>query len=361
MQIIYKLILTLLLVQAVSASQIYPDTLIVAVNHFPPCVIADGVEFTGFDIDLWKAIAAEMDLNFVFQSIEFDSIFQVLQSGGADASMAGITINAERESIIDFSHRYLDSGLRIMVSSSNKLGLIGNISSFVTSGMLRGLLALLAFIFLCGQVMWWSERGKDAINDRYFPGIFEAFWLVVTTMTTVGYGDIAPRRWLGRIAAFLVMITGIGLFGWIIGEFAAATTIRKMESSISTPHDLRGKSVATVRSTTSVEVLKESGARVVEVNSADEAYEKLKRGDVDAVVYDAPALLYYASNEGVGQVVIAGEIFNQQYYGIAFPEGSPLREPVNRTLLKLMEAKGGISAYESIYRKWFGALSGMRK
>ena len=330
------------------------DTLTVAVSSFPPCVIVEGDEFNGFDIDIWEAIAKDLRLNFKYYPVEFEDIFNELISGRADVALSGITINAERERIIDFSQHYLDSGLRIMIPSALKTSLLQSVRPFFTSKIIQVISILIAFIFLCGQIVWLSERGKDAINDKYFPGIFESFWFVITTMTTVGYGDIAPRRWIGRAAAFLVMLTGIGLFGWIVGEFAAFTTVQRLQSSINSPEDLRGKSVATIRATTSVKTLKDFGALVVEVLRPEEAYSKLLNGEVDAVVYDSPNLLYYASNGGVGKVTIVGDLFDQQYYGIAFPEGSPLREKINRTLLKLKEKKYGTSTYDIIYRKWFG-------
>jgi len=332
-----------------------PDTLNIAISLFPPCIIKNNGSYTGFDIDIWETIANELKLNFTYYQVDFENILDELISGRADVALAGITINSEREEIVDFSHHYLDSGLRIMVVPSARSGLFYRIRTFFTPAIIRGIFAMLLFIFLCGQVLWWSERGKDAINDKYIPGIFEAFWCVITTMTTVGYGDIAPRKWLGRIAAFLVMVTGIGLFGWIIGEFAAITTVQKMETSISSPEDLRGKTVATVKATTSVRTIKDYGAQVIEVQKPNEAYEKLLNEEVDAVVYDAPNLLYYVNHDGAGKVTLVGELFAHQYYSIAFPEGNPLREQVNRVLLKLKEKKRGFSVYNGIYEKWFGS------
>ena len=40
-----------------------------------------------------------------------------------------------------------------------------------------------------------------------------------------------------------------------------------------------------------------------------------------------------------------------QAYGIAFPAGSELREPVNRELLRLEQT----GEYDRIHRRWFGA------
>jgi len=83
----------------------------------------------------------------------------------------------------------------------------------------------------------------------------------------------------------------------------------------------------------------------------DKAYKKLLQGEVEAVVFDAPAILYYAQNEGAGKVQVIGPLFDIQYYGFLFPEGSQLREPVNRALLKLRTN----GTYDRLYNKWFGS------
>lgn len=41
----------------------------------------------------------------------------------------------------------------------------------------------------------------------------DAIWWTLTTMTTVGYGDLAPVTTLGRMVAVLTMFAGIGVFG----------------------------------------------------------------------------------------------------------------------------------------------------
>jgi polar amino acid transport system substrate-binding protein len=61
-------------------------------------------------------------------------------------------------------------------------------------------------------------------------------------------------------------------------------------------------------------------------------------------------LLYYSAHEGKGKVQSIGSIFRKEYYGIAFPDKSPLRKRVNEALLKLKE--NGV--YDKLYIKWFG-------
>jgi voltage-gated potassium channel len=51
------------------------------------------------------------------------------------------------------------------------------------------------------------ERLIDPAFDTY-P---EALWFSVTTVTTVGYGDIVPESGAGRLVATALMLTGLGL------------------------------------------------------------------------------------------------------------------------------------------------------
>ena len=44
--------------------------------------------------------------------------------------------------------------------------------------------------------------------DSTFDSLFNAFWLVVITMTTVGYGDLAPHTVPGRVVAMLAALVG---------------------------------------------------------------------------------------------------------------------------------------------------------
>lgn len=75
----------------------------------------------------------------------------------------------------------------------------------------------MAFLVLMGvattlvfaAIFYWAE-GPGINPDVH--DFFDAFYFTVSTMTTVGFGDIAPATRLGRAIAIIMMFIGTGLF-----------------------------------------------------------------------------------------------------------------------------------------------------
>jgi voltage-gated potassium channel len=60
------------------------------------------------------------------------------------------------------------------------------------------------------------------LEPETFPGWFDALWYVMTTVTTVGYGDFYPVTLAGRIYAIFIFLIGIGIAGLAIGKLVEA-------------------------------------------------------------------------------------------------------------------------------------------
>lgn len=72
--------------------------------------------------------------------------------------------------------------------------------------------------YLAGIEITIAERGKPGATIE---GIGDGLWWAITTLTTVGYGDIYPTTTEGRFIAVGLMISGICVLGVISATVAA--------------------------------------------------------------------------------------------------------------------------------------------
>lgn len=79
----------------------------------------------------------------------------------------------------------------------------------------RILFTLFTIIFIYSGLIYQVEH---SINSEDFSTFLDAIYFSVATMTTVGYGDITPISELGRLLAVMMILTGIALIPWQIGE-----------------------------------------------------------------------------------------------------------------------------------------------
>ena len=76
-------------------------------------------EFTGFDMDLARAIGKKLGKKVEIQNMGFDALIPALNSGNIDAVAAGMSITEERKKAVTFSDPYYTSGLVVVVTKDN--------------------------------------------------------------------------------------------------------------------------------------------------------------------------------------------------------------------------------------------------
>jgi ABC-type amino acid transport substrate-binding protein len=322
----------------------------IAVKEFPPLVFND---FKGFCIDIANIICKKNNL--IPEFVMFNSVPELLgavESGDCDIGFAGITITPEREKRVDFSQPFFESGLMIAVKNEtlSRITYIGN-------AILRvfGLSVVLFFVGLTivAHLVWWIE--KDDEDSHGFPtgyskGILDAYWWAVVTMSTVGYGDKRPKKIGGRAIAAIWMFIGIIWFAGLTATLSSALTVDRIShGEITDLSDLYGKKVAVIEGTTSEDFLRYHDVKIVLTNSLDDLLANLKDGRSDAIVYDAPPLMYAAKLDPT--INIVERMFAPERYGIVFPNtgGEELKELFD---IEIMESQHN-GEYQKIYSKWF--------
>ncbi|MDM9380290.1 ion transporter [Chlorogloeopsis sp. ULAP01] len=79
----------------------------------------------------------------------------------------------------------------------------------------RILFTLFAIIFVYSGLIYQVEH---PVNPKVFVTFLDAFYFSIVTMTTVGFGDVTPVSELGRLLTVLMILTGIALIPWQVGD-----------------------------------------------------------------------------------------------------------------------------------------------
>ncbi len=82
---------------------------------FPPYeMVADDGSFEGIDVEVATAIAEKLGLELVVDDMDFDAALLAAQNGKSDIVMAGVTVNEERQKVMDFSDTYA-TGIQVVI------------------------------------------------------------------------------------------------------------------------------------------------------------------------------------------------------------------------------------------------------
>jgi len=123
-----------------------------------------------------------------------------------------------------------------MARYSYSIHLLRNVLRDTREELLIVLGIILGMLFFASGVIYLFEHQAQ---PEKFSSIFEAMWWAVSTMTTVGYGDVYPITTLGKFFGGFVSILGLGTFGLPVGIIAYGfiETIHKQKSRpVSCPH-----------------------------------------------------------------------------------------------------------------------------
>ena len=86
---------------------------------FAPYEDMNGDEVVGVDMDIAKANAEELGIDMEIKNMDFDGALLAVQNGKVDFVAAGVSVDPERDEVMDFSHEYVSSTEVIVVNKAN--------------------------------------------------------------------------------------------------------------------------------------------------------------------------------------------------------------------------------------------------
>ena len=215
----------------------------------PFVIVQDDGSLTGFSVDLWDALAQDLGLEYEWSLFNTPARqLEAVRSGQADVAISGIGMTPEREQIIDFSHPYFDTGLRIMTGIQQDMSTMDILQAIFSPTLLKALGIGLLSLIVMAHVIWLIERSsKREMPKTYLAGIWEALWWSFSTISSFEYGDrVKPNAVWKRLVAMFLVLCSIILIAQFTASITTSMTVQQLTGVIEGPDDLPGARIATV-------------------------------------------------------------------------------------------------------------------
>ncbi|XP_037072031.1 glutamate receptor ionotropic, NMDA 2A-like isoform X2 [Pollicipes pollicipes] len=320
---------------------------------------------SGFCIDLLEKFAK--DLMFTYDLVRVDDgkwgtiengswngLVGALMNRKGDVVITSFNINSERESVIDFSVPFLDTGTTIVVAK--RTGIISPtafLEPFDTaSWTLVVFVAIHATALTIFLFEWLSPSGYNmktvAPRDHKF-SLFRTYWLVWAILFQAAVHTDCPRGLTARFMASMWALFAV-VFLAIYTANLAAFMITREEF-----HELKGIDddrmvfpnsfeppfrAGTVLYTNTEMVLRKHKPQqfrhILQHTRADvqEGIKHIKTGELDAFLYDATVLQYMVAQDDDCEILTVGSWYGMTGYGVGFRRGSKYVDQFNKKLMQ---------------------------
>ncbi|WP_350288549.1 transporter substrate-binding domain-containing protein [uncultured Croceitalea sp.] len=318
------------------------DTLIVGYAAAPPFIIENEELLEGINIWLWKRVAEDLELPYKLEQMSFADMLEALKAGEIDVSINPLTITSDRIKELGFTRSFFASHSTVAVAEKSSFQKIKQfLGAIFQMNFLRGFLLLFIILLFFGFLTWLFERRHNP--DDFRPGqkgIWDGLWWSVVTLTTVGYGDKAPKTRWGKVAALGLMLSGLLFVSGLTASIASSLTVNQLTENVESFDEFKERPVGTVRSSSSYDFLRVHFFKDInQYNSVIPGLQDLKNQKIEAFIYDEPILKYRIRKDStLSELQLLPIKFDVQFYAFGIKKDSlELQRRISQRILEIIE------------------------
>jgi polar amino acid transport system substrate-binding protein len=298
---------------------------------------SDGT-WMGLSVEMWNRVATALHLEARLEGMDRAELMDAVASGRARFGVGPLSITAARLARVDFSVPIYGTGVAVAVPYAHRRPAGVLVDAVLSPTFLRLFGGLLVVAVIVGGILWIAERrANPAFSRERIHGWGTGIWLSLVTMTTVGYGDTAPRTLLGRVVATILMFTGIVMISIFTGTVATLLTIERLGPRIASFEDLGHARVAAVTASAAAQMMEAERLPALLFPDVDQALQALLDGRADALVYDRALLASTLVKRPNLAVTILPGVARLEYYAFALRPHEPLRRRINDVIARTLD------------------------
>uniref|UniRef100_A0A3Q3ALC1 Glutamate receptor n=1 Tax=Kryptolebias marmoratus TaxID=37003 RepID=A0A3Q3ALC1_KRYMA len=355
-------------------------------------ILGQPKRYKGFSIDVLDALAKILGFKYEIYQVADSKYGSQLPNGSwngmigdlinkrADLAVSAITITPERENVVDFSKRYLDYSVGILLRKpEEKINIFSLFAPFdmaVWACIAAAIPVVGVLIFLLNRLQALRSSSSHNAPGQLSNGVgsgtlHSAIWIVYGAFVQQGgdgvVGSVALRIVMGSWWLFTLIVCSS-----YTANLAAYLTVSRMDHAIRSFQDLARQidvDYGTVRDSAVYDYFMNKGTNPLEqdstyaelwrtisrnngmdysVSSPSEGIRKVSKSPY-AFLWDMAVLEYAALTDDDCTVTVTGNSMSSKGYGIAMQHGSPYRDLFSQKILELQE-KGDLDIMK---QKWW--------
>ena len=334
--------------------------------------------YEGFAVDLTAEIARIIGVNFTLSVVtgygskaddgKWTGMVGEILEGRADMAIADLTINSDRERVVDFSMPFLELGISILfvAAPSKSIDLFSFMAPFspaVWLLMLAGGVAVSLGLFLISRNSPFETAELDSSDgESPFLRFNHCLWFSVASWMQQGC-DFLPRAISTRTLASVWWFFTLIIISSYTANLAAFLTIERMELPISSVEDLVASKIkyGALQTGSTLSFFQESDRPLYRKvwksmeNFEDVLVESNTEG-VDKVLLERGRFAFFMESTSLEyqierncELTQVGGLLDSKSYGVALGRNSQLRAPVSSAIIRLQES--GVIA--KLKKKWW--------
>ncbi|XP_051866022.1 glutamate receptor ionotropic, delta-2 isoform X1 [Pristis pectinata] len=328
-------------------------------------------KYYGFSIDVLDALSSYLGFKYEIY-VAPDHKFGSQQPDGnwngligelafkrADVGISALTITPERESVVDFTTRYMDYSVGFLLKKAEKtVDMFACLAPFDFSlwACIAGTVILVGLLV---YLLNWLNPPRLQMGSVTSTTLYNSMWFVYGSFVQQGgevpYTTLATRMMMGVWWLFALIVISS-----YTANLAAFLTINRIENSIQSLQDLSKQTdipYGTVMESAVYEHVRVKGMNPFErdnmyaqmwrminrgngtetsVKDSQEGIRRVKAGNY-AFVWDVAVLEYIALNSPDCSLFTVGNTLADRGYGIALQHGSPYRDIFSQRILELLQ------------------------
>jgi ABC-type amino acid transport substrate-binding protein len=331
--------------------------IIVGTKFAPPFVMGSKDAPEGLSVEFWELIAGCMGLSAAdYRYVEFGTNAELVlatSAGHVDLALSNLPINVAHERIVDFTFPYYEASLGVIVPDrsrgANFATLLGRIFHSNILVIVAGLLGFMVFVAL---IYWWMERrsGNEFFTQGPLSGLYRALiWSALLVFQGQG-NPFELRSRFGQLFVLLLMFVGVTIISSFTAIITSSLTLQALEPELNTVADLEGRSIAVISQSDSAIWADDAGLAVKSMRAFSQVQRDFDEGAIDAFMHEDAVLRYLVNDRILTGVKLAPLTVAPSRYALALPANSALREPINLTLLTVLDDP----IWDSIQQDYFG-------